>query len=309
MWLRLPQLPFSGFDWGVKSGFLHFHRHFPCQVCKENLSKGVLGAVLSSFHTHTMKTSSSSSSPLRLGVLATLLAHTAVLALDNGLGQAPETGMNTWYATHQHLTYPNYTWMPGYVLSEDVKSMVTWMSSNGFRNISKPIYASNSNTVTGWEPFGPDLYSYANLDDCIVVGRDSNGELIPDPQAFPQGVEPVVQWMAAQNPPWKLGWYSDRGNYTCSCWAGGLKRPGSRGYEEVDAQTYAKWGVTYLKEDRLVFICVKQRERERKQQRYPKRYIRILLHGMLTHFFSFSLCLSLSLSFFFFFFLLCHQLL
>jgi len=41
----------------------------------------------------------------------------------------------------------------------------------------------------------------------------------------------------------KLGIYSDAGSQTC----GG--RPGSRGYEFQDAQTYAKWGVDYLKYD------------------------------------------------------------
>jgi len=40
-----------------------------------------------------------------------------------------------------------------------------------------------------------------------------------------------------------FGIYSDAGTETC----GGY--PGSKGYEEVDAKTFAEWGVDYLKYD------------------------------------------------------------
>lgn len=39
---------------------------------------------------------------------------------------------------------------------------------------------------------------------------------------------------------WQFGIYSSAGTYTC----GG--RFGSLDYEEIDAQTYASWGVDYL---------------------------------------------------------------
>jgi hypothetical protein len=157
-------------------------------------------------------------------LLAAASAAAAVVApaaaLDNGVGLLPERGFNSWYMTHSHLTYPNYTWMPGYVLSDDMKAIATWFQGHGLQALN---------------------YSYANLDDCIVVGRDPTTHvLIPDPQAFPDGVPALAQWMEANN--FLLGWYTDRGNTTCSCWAGGLQRPGSRGYEALDAQTYAEWG-------------------------------------------------------------------
>ncbi|KAH9890895.1 glycoside hydrolase superfamily [Cubamyces lactineus] len=41
----------------------------------------------------------------------------------------------------------------------------------------------------------------------------------------------------------KFGIYSDAGTYTCG------RRFGSLGYEDIDAQTYASWGVDYLKYD------------------------------------------------------------
>lgn len=40
-----------------------------------------------------------------------------------------------------------------------------------------------------------------------------------------------------------FGIYSDAGTMTCGRYAGSL------GYEEVDAQTWADWGVDYLKYD------------------------------------------------------------
>jgi alpha-galactosidase len=41
----------------------------------------------------------------------------------------------------------------------------------------------------------------------------------------------------------KFGLYSDAGTGTCQ------KRPGSKDHEEIDAKTYAEWGVDYLKYD------------------------------------------------------------
>jgi alpha-galactosidase len=41
----------------------------------------------------------------------------------------------------------------------------------------------------------------------------------------------------------KFGLYSDAGQKTCQ------GRPGSYGYEQIDARTYAKWEVDYLKYD------------------------------------------------------------
>ena len=77
-----------------------------------------------------------------------------------------------------------------------------------------------------------------NLDDCWAKNRDSKGVIQPDPQTFPdfQGTIDHVHSKGL-----KFGLYSDAG--TC------LGRPGSLGYEEIDANTYAMWKVDYLKYD------------------------------------------------------------
>jgi alpha-galactosidase len=84
-------------------------------------------------------------------------------------------------------------------------------------------------------------YSYINIDDCWHGDRDSLGFIHPDQKRFPSGMKALADYIHSKG--LKLGIYSDAGSQTC----GG--HPGSRGYEFQDAQTYAKWGVDYLKYD------------------------------------------------------------
>ncbi|CAF1070281.1 unnamed protein product [Adineta steineri] len=84
-------------------------------------------------------------------------------------------------------------------------------------------------------------YEYINLDDCWQVGRDANGTIQVDPVAFPNGIQPVIDYVHSRK--LKFGLYSDAGYKTCA------GRPGSLGYETKDANTYASWNVDYLKYD------------------------------------------------------------
>ena len=84
-------------------------------------------------------------------------------------------------------------------------------------------------------------YNYINLDDCWQKSRYKNGTIIPDYAAFPKGIKYLSDY--AHSKGLKFGLYSDAGFKTCE------RRPGSLGYEEIDADTYAKWGVDYLKYD------------------------------------------------------------
>ena len=123
----------------------------------------------------------------------------------------------------------NYTWQPPtYCASCDALDIASVLVSSGLRALG---------------------YSMVNFDDCIVIGRDpATGVLIPDPLAFPDGPLAVSQKLAALN--FSMGWYTVRNNKTC---ASGppprLMRPGSYGHEALDARTFAKWGVAYLKDD------------------------------------------------------------
>jgi len=84
-------------------------------------------------------------------------------------------------------------------------------------------------------------YQYVNIDDCWQGARDARGFIQPDPGRFPGGMKALADYVHARG--LKFGLYSDAGWLTC----GG--RPGSRGHEFQDAQTYAQWGVDYLKYD------------------------------------------------------------
>jgi len=86
-------------------------------------------------------------------------------------------------------------------------------------------------------------YQYVILDDCWSAGRNAstNNSLIADTTKFPNGMAAVADALHAID--LKFGMYSDAGKYTC----GGYQ--GSLGYETVDANTFASWGVDYLKYD------------------------------------------------------------
>ena len=84
-------------------------------------------------------------------------------------------------------------------------------------------------------------YQYINIDDAWQSSRGANGVIVADPTRFPSGIKALADYVHAEG--LKLGIYSDRGTQTC----GG--HPGSGGHEVVDADTYAQWGVDYLKYD------------------------------------------------------------
>jgi alpha-galactosidase len=84
-------------------------------------------------------------------------------------------------------------------------------------------------------------YKYVVIDDCWQVSRDRSGTIIADPQRFPHGIKALADYVHSKG--LKFGIYSDAGTKTCQ------GRPGTLGFEERDAQTYAGWGVDYVKED------------------------------------------------------------
>ncbi|MBO6244579.1 MAG: ricin-type beta-trefoil lectin domain protein [Clostridia bacterium] len=84
-------------------------------------------------------------------------------------------------------------------------------------------------------------YKYINLDDCWQYARDENNTILPDNVTFRDGIKPLVKY--AHERGLLFGLYSDAGTHTCA------GRPGSLNYEEIDANTYAEWGVDYLKYD------------------------------------------------------------
>ena len=85
-------------------------------------------------------------------------------------------------------------------------------------------------------------YEYIVLDDgWMAKQRDENGKLYGDPKKFPSGMKALGDYIHSKG--LKFGIYNCAGSKTC----GGY--PGSRGHEYIDAQSYASWGVDFLKYD------------------------------------------------------------
>nr|CAD1844361.1 unnamed protein product [Ananas comosus var. bracteatus] len=86
-------------------------------------------------------------------------------------------------------------------------------------------------------------YKYVNLDDCWGnYNRTPEGNLLGNETTFPSGIKALADYVHSKG--LKLGIYSSAGFRTCS-----NRMPGSLGYEEKDAKTFASWGVDYLKYD------------------------------------------------------------
>lgn len=86
-------------------------------------------------------------------------------------------------------------------------------------------------------------YNYVVIDDGWQdTQRDSNGLLVANETRFPNGIADLASYVHDRG--LKLGIYSDAGILTC-----GKIYPGSHGYEELDAHTFASWGIDYLKYD------------------------------------------------------------
>lgn len=83
-------------------------------------------------------------------------------------------------------------------------------------------------------------YQYVILDDCWQTHqRNDTGHLVANSTRFPNGMLDVSNKI--HDLGLKFGMYSSAGEYTCA------RYPASLGHETIDAQTFASWGVDYLK--------------------------------------------------------------
>jgi len=147
-----------------------------------------------------------------------LVLFTVVDSLNNGLARLPVLGWNTW------CTEGNCG--RDYCDDTEIREIVDAMSTNGMKDV-------------GWE--------YVNLDDCWADHRDAQGNIQPDPSRFPTGMADLISYVHSKG--FKFGLYTDAGLYTCSTGERPYKIPGSYGYYQQDANSYASWGVDFVKMD------------------------------------------------------------
>jgi alpha-galactosidase len=138
-----------------------------------------------------------------------LAAQPPALALDNGLARTPPMGWNDWNSFGCNVT------------EQLVEQTADIMVSSGMKAAG---------------------YQYVNIDDCWMSGsRDGSGHLVPDPNKFPHGIGGVANYVHGKG--LKLGIYESAGTATCAGF------PGSLNHEQTDANSFAAWGVDYLKYD------------------------------------------------------------
>jgi alpha-galactosidase len=131
---------------------------------------------------------------------------------DNGLALTPPMGWNSWNK------------FKGNINEDIIKEIADAMVSSGMKDAG---------------------YIYLNLDDNWMENpaRDSNGNLIPDQERFPNGIKALADYVHDKG--LKLGIYGDRGLRTCM----NIPESGSYANEQRDANTFASWGIDYLKYD------------------------------------------------------------
>lgn len=87
-----------------------------------------------------------------------------------------------------------------------------------------------------------DGYNTVVIDDCwMASARSASGALMADPATFPNGIPYIARQVHSLG--LKLGIYESAGTATCA------GRAGSYGHYTQDADTFASWGVDFVKLD------------------------------------------------------------
>ena len=132
-----------------------------------------------------------------------------VKGLNNELALTPPMGWNSWNAFETDID------------EKKIRQIADAMIDSGMRDAG---------------------YTYLVLDDgWMADSRNGDGNLVADPNKFPDGMKAVGDYIHSKG--LKFGIYEDRGHLTCQ------QLPGSFGYEQADMNTFAAWGVDYIKMD------------------------------------------------------------
>ncbi|BCJ30841.1 NEW3 domain-containing protein [Actinocatenispora sera] len=124
-----------------------------------------------------------------------------------------------------------------------------WNSWNQFGcDISDQVVREEARALvsTGLRDAG---YGYVDIDDCWQAPeRTVDGALQADPTRFPHGIKPLADYVHSLG--LKLGIYGNPGARSCAQRNRGYPgMSGSLGHVQQDADTFASWGVDYLKYD------------------------------------------------------------
>jgi len=161
-------------------------------------------------------------------IVAFIGAIQLCLGLDNGAALTPPMGWSTWNTFGCNISE---------VL---VRESADFMASSQLKTAG---------------------YEYILIDDCWSsclefdkdgnclqpAPRGANNSIAPDPVKFPSGMKALADYVHSKG--LKLGIYCAASNTTCAGFAG------SRGYEAIDAKTFADWGMDFVKMDTCGLDC------------------------------------------------------
>lgn len=115
--------------------------------------------------------------------------------------------------------------------------------------ISENLYKQHAE-ILGQKEWKEAGYLHINIDDCwSEKNRTEDGKLREDSVRFPSGMKALADYVHSQG--LKFGTYNDMGTKTCGGYPGECKDEACTlpGYMNIDAETYAGWGVDMLKMD------------------------------------------------------------
>jgi alpha-galactosidase len=141
---------------------------------------------------------------------------------------APAVGMAK-VAMTPPMGWNSWNFFAGKVTDKDIRDTADLLVSTGMRDAG---------------------YVYVNIDDTWEGERDTQGRIQPNSK-FPD-MKALADYVHAKG--LKLGIYSSPGAQTCARYEGSL------GHEDQDAQTYADWGIDYLKYDLCSYRTVMQQQ-------------------------------------------------
>ena len=155
-----------------------------------------------------------------IGVVTTATTTKPAYALDNGVARTPPMGWNGYNRFGRDVT------------ASTVEAEARAIVASGMKAVG---------------------YSYVNLDGgWDLLQRNAQGELQPDPAKFPDGIKPVADYVHSLG--LKFGIYTSAGTTNCAGTSAG-----SYGHYRQDAETFAAWGVDYVKFDyvtaRIGVVC------------------------------------------------------
>ncbi|KAB8345820.1 hypothetical protein FH972_022875 [Carpinus fangiana] len=147
-------------------------------------------------------------------VLGTALPVYLAVALQDGFGQTPILGFNTY---NDVACSPNSTY---------VEDTINALAAKGFASYGYRYFQVDC----GWQGFQ----------------RLDNGSITYDESVFPGGIKPLSDLAISKGFQWSM--YTDQGLNACDTLTDKL-RPGSLGYETEDAAMFRAWNAEYVKVD------------------------------------------------------------